>query len=62
MTYENFLSAILLAVKAQAGPEVSVSIQKVLKNNGIEMDGLCIREKDSPFAPAVYLDPTMRKL
>lgn len=42
MTYENFLSAILLAVKAQAGPEVSVSIQKVLKNNGIEMDGLCI--------------------
>lgn len=56
MTYENFLSAILLAVKAQAGPEVSVSIQKVLKNNGIEMDGLCIREKDSPFAPAVYLE------
>lgn len=56
MTYENFLSAILLAVKAQAGPEASVSILKILKNNGVEADGLCIRKKDSPFAPAVCLE------
>lgn len=57
MTYETFLTSVLEAIRKRAGSGASVCVQKVLKNNGIELDGLYIQQKDSPFAPAIYLEP-----
>lgn len=57
MTYETFLAAILSAVQARVCPGTSVSIQKILKNNGLEQDGLYIQKEDSPFAPVICLAP-----
>ncbi len=57
MTYETFLSSILQETRKQAGALFSVSIQKTVKNNGIVLDCLSIRQTDSSIAPSVSLTP-----
>lgn len=34
-----------------------ISIHKVVKNNGIEFDGLTLRKKDQTISPNIYLNP-----
>lgn len=38
MTYETFLSLILNRTQNLAGKDVSVSVQKTVKNNGVFLD------------------------
>ena len=57
MTYETFLSLILNETQNLAGKDVSVSVQKTVKNNGVFLDSLSIRKASSSIAPAICLDP-----
>lgn len=57
MTYETFLSLILNETQNLAGKDVSVSVQKTVKNNGVFLDSLSIRKAGSSIAPAICLDP-----
>jgi hypothetical protein len=56
MKYEEFLPYIEGRVREIIGKEGSVSINHVIKNNGIELDGLVIMMNDSNIAPTIYLN------
>ena len=58
MNYEDFKDYIkehILGELPDKYSEFEVSINKTLKNNGLELDGLCIRGHDN-IAPVIYLN------
>lgn len=56
MEYEVFLSKIKEQVSHSLGAEYTLTLQKVQKNNGLILDGLCILHSSSHTAPAIYLN------
>lgn len=56
MTYETFKERIMDAVNEALGTGVKVIIQKVQKNNGLELDGLTIMDNRTNIAPTIYLN------
>lgn len=56
MTYETFKERIMDAVNEALGSGVKVIIQKVQKNNGLELDGLTIMDSRTNIAPTIYLN------
>lgn len=56
MTYETFKERIIDAVNEALGTGVKVIIQKVQKNNGLELDGLTIMDNRTNIAPTIYLN------
>lgn len=57
MVYKAFLQAITDRLHQELGDNYQIRLQKLLKNNGMVLDGLCIRLPDDPMAPAIYLNP-----
>lgn len=57
MEFEDFMNKIVAAVKERMGEGYRVSVQRVMKNNGITLNGLLIAPKESNMAPTVYLEP-----
>ena len=55
MTYEEFLERILEEMNAYAGAEARAVIQKVKKNNGIELNGISIFSEGRNISPTIYL-------
>lgn len=63
MNYEDFKNYIkehILGELPDKYREFEVSINKTIKNNGLELDGLCIRGRDN-IAPVIYLNGYFEK-
>lgn len=56
MVYETFLHTIHSMVQKRLDGKANVTLQQVLKNNGVLLDGLTISEPDSQLAPTIYLN------
>lgn len=56
MVYADFLETIRHSLQKKLGNEYSLSIYPVPKNNGVVLDGLCIRLPDSDLSPTLYLN------
>lgn len=55
MKYENFLEEVKECV-AKLCPDNIVRIEKILKNNSYELDGLIIMREGADASPAIYLN------
>ncbi len=56
MNYEEFLDYVKESVSRFMGGEYTVTLNKVMKNNGLELTGLVIMKKQQMAAPTIYLD------
>lgn len=56
MIYETFLTTIHSMVQEKLEGRAEVSLRRVLKNNGLLLDGLSISSPASAFSPTVYLN------
>jgi len=56
MEYKEFIDVIKKKARSLAGPEGSVNVNHVIKNNGYELDGLVIMEKNRNMSPTIYLN------
>ena len=56
MVYETFLETIHSLVQERLKGAAEVSLRRVVKNNGLLLDGLTISPPDSKMAPTVYLN------
>lgn len=61
MKYEQFICEMLECIKKKLPVEECVERQEVLKNNGVVMVGLTIRDQKKVIAPVIYLDEYYRK-
>lgn len=55
MEYESFITEVKECV-AQLCPNNDVRLEKIMKNNSCELDGLVIRRKGVDVAPTIYLN------
>lgn len=56
MNYEQFINAMLDCTKNKLQKKETVERQEVLKNNGVVIVGLAIREPKKNIAPVIYLE------
>lgn len=56
MVYEAFLNQVKEQTAKLLGDDYCLSLQKIPKNNGTVMDGLCISRGKTDIAPAIYLN------
>lgn len=56
MVYETFLTTVKETLQSRLGDEYGIFIQKIPKNNGTLMDGLCISKSSDRLAPTIYLN------
>lgn len=56
MTFEEFISKVENAVRSCLGKECGLCVEKVMKNNGVELTGLIFMKTDSDIASTIYLD------
>lgn len=56
MTLEQFANKVRNAVSAYFGEGPGVTVQKIMKNNSVEMTGLIFMENGSDIAATIYLD------
>lgn len=62
MNYEEFLEYMKEHLKeflegGEEGQKYDIYIHKIVKNNGIVLDGLAIRKEAEPVSPNIYLNP-----
>ena len=56
MDYREFLENVRKEVESRYDSNVSVTLNHVMKNNGTELDGITIMEKDKNIAPTIYIN------
>ena len=56
MVYETFLKTIQSMVQTRLNKKANVSLRRVLKNNGLMLDGLSFTKPGSRLSPTVYLN------
>ncbi len=56
MNYGKFLESIKEKAEYIAGEEGRVTVNHIIKNNGRELDGLVIMERNSNISPTIYLN------
>lgn len=56
LTFEQFCEKVKNAVRDFMGGEAEVTLQYVKKNNGVNLTGINIMEKDSHISPTIYLN------
>ena len=61
MMYRLFLTAVEKQVRSKAGPDPTIELGKVLKNNSVEFDTIMIREKDEDIVPNIFLTSYYRQ-
>ncbi len=54
--YDDFISHIKVQLKNYYRDEVDVELRHVRKNNGIILDGVSLRSRESNLAPTIYLN------
>ncbi len=57
VSYNTFINDITEIVRGKMGPEYSIRIYKVTKNNSLELDSLVVMKEGKNFAPNIYLMP-----
>ena len=58
MNYSEFIEAVrceVMEILSREG-KVSVKVQRITKNNGVELDGLMVLRPDSNVSPTIYLN------
>ena len=56
MEYREFLENVRKEVESRYDSNVSVTLNHVMKNNGTELGGITIMEKDKNIAPTIYIN------
>ena len=56
MEYREFLENVRKEVESRYDSNVRVTLNHVMKNNGTELDGITIMEKDKNIAPTIYIN------
>ena len=56
MEYREFLENVRKEVESRYDSNVSVTLNHVMKNNGTELDGITIMEKDKNIAPTININ------
>ncbi len=56
MVYETFLETVRNSLNGRLGPEFTLVIQSIKKNNGLTLDGLRISKTEERAAPTIYLN------
>lgn len=56
MVYETFLETVKHSLSERLGPEYTLVLQPITKNNGLILHGLCIGKSDERAAPTIYLN------
>ncbi len=56
MEYREFLENVRKEVESRYDSNVNVTLNHVMKNNGTELDGITIMEKDKNIAPTIYIN------
>ena len=56
MEYSIFKECILEALKERFGVDCQIEYKEVLKNNGVKLDGLIVRQKNMVISPTVYVN------
>ena len=56
MNYEQFKSAVIRALQKDIPDPKVIDVRTIMKNNGVQLDGLIIREGGASSAPTIYLD------
>lgn len=56
MEYREFLENVRKEVESRYDSNVSITLNHVMKNNGTELDGITIMEKDKNIAPTIYIN------
>lgn len=56
MTYHEFKECICRTIQAELEPDVKVTVQDIIKNNGTHLDGLTILSPLSNISPTIYLN------
>lgn len=57
MVYEQFLHAVRDSLETRLGDDYLVTLRQIPKNNGVVLDGVCIRRGAELAAPTIYLNP-----
>lgn len=61
MTYQEFKQQLLALLQKQLGSDYSLTIQDIIKNNGIHLDGLTLVSPDYNVSPTIYLNHFFRQ-
>lgn len=56
MNYENFKISAISAIQKKFGESADVSLQPVVKNNDVRLDGLTILSDSANVSPTIYLN------
>ncbi len=56
MTYDEFKATICKQIESQLPSGTSVHLQRIHKNNGLELDGLTISSPQSNVSPTIFLN------
>ena len=56
MVYEMFQAKVTDTLQSCLGTDYQLMLQKVPKNNGTLLDGLCITRKEQKISPTIYLN------
>lgn len=56
MVYETFLNQTASHIQHVLSDRCTVHLEHVRKNNGLVLDGICIRTPGEPVAPTIYLN------
>ncbi|MDD6194690.1 MAG: DUF5688 family protein [Lachnospiraceae bacterium] len=55
MTYENFIEELLADLTLRFPEKTEFQVKRILKNNGLSMDGLLITDPSINISPTIYL-------
>ncbi len=61
MGYEEFVAFIKEKVSQTVGKEGYVAVNKIMKNNGVELDGIVIMNTNRILSPTIYLNEFYEK-
>lgn len=56
MDYETFKSSAVASIQKRFGDHAAISLQPIMKNNSIQLDGLMIQEDSVNISPTIYLN------
>lgn len=56
MVYKTFLNQVAANIQMSLGEHCRVSLERVRKNNGLLLDGICIEQPGDLIAPTIYLN------
>ncbi len=56
LSYETFKTSIVSFLQTQFGGDTDVSLQPIVKNNNLKLDGLIIQSAAINVSPTIYLN------